>query len=156
MLHICAADFHSFNIWVKMCPACGIHVFSVTALNSDTSNSSYPHTAQNGNRWVLNEWRRNSWVCIKNHLWFFFSQESDSSSSSSLSSWRLRCNSVWLMAASLSICPRVCWVSSAKADRGTGTFSSLDLIMDCSASSSTSQSTVAGSHFHRAPETPHL
>lgn len=23
--------------------------------------------------WVSYEWRRNSWVCIKNHVWFFFS-----------------------------------------------------------------------------------
>lgn len=46
----------------------------------------------------------------KNHFWFL-SQESDSSSSSSSSSswdWRLRCNSVWLIAAALSICPRIC------------------------------------------------
>lgn len=33
--------------------------------------------------------------------------------------------------------PLTCWVSSARAGRGTGTFSSLAPIMDCSASSST-------------------
>lgn len=29
-----------------MCPACEIHVLSVTALDSDISNSSYPHSTK--------------------------------------------------------------------------------------------------------------